>query len=679
MSQLEAQENRILWRYDNQMLVVEPWGPNSLRVRATCQPTLAEEPWALLPRPAAEGVTIERQDDQLILRNGKAKAVLNDKGRLSFFNQRDELVLEEFWRQRSSVGIGTVEKGKDKYISALKLDARAFRPIPGGKHQLTVRFEARNDERIYGMGQYQQPCLDLKGCVLELAQRNSQASVPFMVSSLGYGLLWNNPAVGQVSFAKNLTEWRAEVTGQMDYWLTVGDSPAEITRQYGRATGTAPPMPAFATGFWQCKLRYRSQEELLSVAREYKRRNLPISVIVIDFFHWPKQGTFRFDEEYWPDPKGMVEELKGMGIELMVSVWPTIDATTDNYKEMKAQGYLVNSDRGVSLTLDFLGNTTFFDATHPGARQYVWGKVKQNYYDAGIRHFWLDEAEPEFRAYDFDNYRYHRGTVLEVGNIYPRDFAQAFYDGLQEQGEREVINLVRCSWAGSQRYGVLAWSGDVHSSFVSLRNQLAAGLNMGMAGIPWWTTDIGGFQGGHVEDPAFQELLLRWFQWGIFCPVMRLHGYREPHVAPEKAYGADGAQQCNSGAPNEVWSYGEQNLAIMTAGLQLREKLRPYIGRQMDVAHQHNDPIMRPLFFDFPQEAESWQVEDQYMFGPDILVAPILEEGVRQRRVWLPAGASWQDLHGETYPGGNWVEADAPIEAIPVFLRQGAAVIDELR
>ncbi|PLR38407.1 family 31 glucosidase [Chimaeribacter coloradensis] len=676
---LLTQENRILWQFDNQTLVVEPWGRNSLRVRATCQPALEDERWALLPPDAAEGVTVKEQDGTLTLRNGKVKAVLNSQGRLAFYNQRDELVLEEFWRQRGSVGVGAVEKAQDKYISALKLDARAFRPIPGGKHQLTVRFEARPDEKIYGMGQYQQPGLDLKGCVLELAQRNSQASVPFMVSSLGYGLLWNNPAVGEVHFAKNLTEWRAQVTAQMDYWITVGDTPSEITRQYGKATGTAPPMPAFATGFWQCKLRYRTQEELLSVAREYKRRQLPISVIVIDFFHWPKQGMFCFDERNWPDPKAMVSELKEMGIELMVSIWPTIDATTDNYKQMKAKGYLVNSDRGVSVNLDFLGNTTFFDATHPGARQYVWDQVKQNYHAHGVRCFWLDEAEPEYRAYDFDNYRYHRGPVLEVGNIYPRDFAQAFWDGLRAEGEQEIINLVRCSWAGSQRYGVLAWSGDVHSSFGSLRNQLAAGLNMGMAGMPWWTTDIGGFQGGHVEDPAFHELLLRWFQWGVFCPVMRLHGYREPHESPAQRFDSHGVAQCDSGAPNEVWSYGEQNLAIMAAGLQLREKLRPYIQRQMAVAHAHNDPVMRPLFFDFPQEAESWQVEDQYMFGPDILVAPVLHAGERCRRVWLPAGANWQDLHGETYSGGRWVEADAPLEAIPVFLRQGALVVAELR
>jgi alpha-D-xyloside xylohydrolase len=187
------------------------------------------------------------------------------------------------------------------------------------------------------MGQYQQPWLDLKGCALELAQRNSQASVPFMQSSLGYGLLWNNPAIGEANFAKNQTIWLARVTQEMDYWITAADSVQQLTRQYAKATGTPPPAPAFTSGLWQCKLRYRTQE-VLEVAREYRRRHLPLSVMVIDFFHWPNQGTWCFDPVDWPDPKAMVDELKSMGIELMVSVWPTVEARSPLFPVMKAKG-----------------------------------------------------------------------------------------------------------------------------------------------------------------------------------------------------------------------------------------------------------------------------------------------------------------------------------------------------
>lgn len=670
MSLLRAESQRLIWQFDRQTLIVEPWGENSLRVRASCQPQIMDTDWALLPTEPLP-VEISEANETLSLRNGNITATLNQRGQLAFYNQHGELLLEEFWRQRTTVGIGATEKSQDKYISALKLDGREFRPIPGGKYQLTVRFESRRDEKIYGMGQYQQEGLDLKGCTLELAQRNSQASVPFMVSSFGYGLLWHNPAIGEATFGKNVTRWQAQVTDQMDYWITAGDSPAQIMRQYGRAVGTAPPMPTFATGFWQCKLRYRTQQEVLEVAREYRRRQLPLSVIVIDFFHWPNQGDWCFDPVDWPDPAAMVSELKALGIETMVSVWPTVESRSANYPRMKAQGLLVNSDRGVSVNLDFLGNTTFFDATHPAAREFVWQEVKRNYYDLGIRTFWLDEAEPEYRAYDFDNYRYHLGPVQEVGNIYPQKFAQGFWDGLRQQGETEIVNLVRCAWAGSQRYGVLAWSGDVHSSFHALRNQFSAGLNMAMAGIPWWTTDIGGFQGGNIHEPAFHELLIRWFQWAVFCPVMRLHGYREPQIQPPEAW-RDGIAQCNSGSPNEVWSYGEENYALMKACLLLRERLRPYIEQLMQEAHQPGDPVMRPLFYHYPQQPESWQVEDQYLLGRDLLVAPVLHAGQHERRIWLPAGDRWIARCGTQYQGGQWLTMETPLSVIPVLVRAEA-------
>ncbi|MWP22006.1 family 31 glucosidase, partial [Escherichia coli] len=222
----------------------------------------------------------------------------------------------------------------------------------------------------------------------------------------------------------------AEVSEQLDYWVTAGDTPAEISAAYARVTGTPPMMPDYAMGFWQCKLRYRNQQELLEVARGYKQRNLPISVIVIDFFHWPNQGDWMFDLRDWPDPDAMIAELKEMGIELMVSFWPTVDNRTESYREMKENGWLVHTERGLPINMDFLGNTTFFDATHPGAREYVWNKAKRNYYDKGVKLFWLDEAEPEFGVYDYDNYRYYAGPVLEVGNIYPRMYAKTFFDGM---------------------------------------------------------------------------------------------------------------------------------------------------------------------------------------------------------------------------------------------------------
>lgn len=652
--------NRLIRTFDSEKLWIEPWGRNSLRIRSTHLAAMQMEDWALLPQDSAE-VKIYVDEQGAVIENGKIRAVISVAGKISFYNQKNVILLEEYVRNRNDL---------KNFCSALNIDAREFKPILGGDYQLTQRFESNPDEKLYGMGQYQQPFLNMKNCTLELAHRNSQASVPFALSSLGYGFLWNNPAVGQVIFGKNITEWKVGSTKQLDYWITAGDTPAEIEEAYARATGTVPMMPDYGMGFWQCKLRYQTQEELLSVAREYKQRGLPISVIVIDFFHWPKQGEWKFDTDYWPDPDAMVQELKEMGIELMVSIWPTVDKTSENYQEMLRKGYLVRTERGIRTTMDFLGDTVFYDATNKEARDFVWKTAKKNYYDKGIRIFWLDEAEPEYSVYDFENYRYHLGPNVQIGNIYPVMYAKTFFDGMKEEGQENIINLLRCAWAGSQRYGALVWSGDIDSSFESLRNQLKAGLNMGLAGITWWTSDIGGFHGGNPDDPKFRECIIRWFQYGAFCPVFRLHGDRVPAMEP---IGTNGGGMCWSGAPNEVWSYGEEAYEIFKKYMFMRERLKPYITELMKAAHEKGTPPMRPLFYDFPEDKVAWNIDDEYMFGPDILVAPVLYAGLRDRSVYLPVGAQWKDVNtGGIYEGGQWIQCSASIDVIPLFAKNNA-------
>ena len=660
-------KDRLIFTYDSEKLWIEPWGENALRVRATKMAEMPLEDWALLP-PGKSEPEISITPYGASIKNGKIKAVLNNAGKISFFNQKGQLLLEEYVRNRKQYKHVPGEKPKG-FASALNIDAREFKPILGGDYSLTMRFESNPEEKLYGMGQYQQPYLNIKGCELELAQRNSQASVPFLLSSLGYGFLWNNPGIGRVTFGKNLTVWQAVSTKLLDYWICAGDSPAEIEEAYAKAAGTVPMMPDYAMGFWQCKLRYQTQEELLNVAREYKRRGLPISVIVVDFFHWTMQGEWKFDPEYWPDPDAMIKELKDMGIELMVSIWPTVDHRSENYEEMVEMGYLIRTERGHRIAMDFHGNTAHFDATNPAAREYVWDKIKKNYYDKGIKIFWLDEAEPEYTYYDFDLYRYHLGPNVQIGNIYPLMYARTFFDGMKSAGQENIINLLRCAWAGSQRYGALVWSGDIHSSFESMRNQLAAGLNMGIAGIPWWTTDIGGFHGGYPDDPEFRELLVRWFQYGTFCPVMRLHGDREPHSEP---LGTKGGGICPSGADNEVWSFGEEAYEICKKYLYIRERMKPYITKLMREAHEKGTPVIRPLFYDFPSDKAAWDVEDQYMFGPNLLVAPILYADARTRTVYLPSGMRWTNAWtGEEFEGGQRIEVEAPLDTIPLFVTEG--------
>ncbi len=680
MNTLQIKDNSLYWSWNGNYLSIRPWGKDSLRILAGIQPDGDCPPnWALLPAPDVE-VSFERDETSLTLINGKIRAHVDLQGRVTFYNQHKACLLEELWRQRDNgEHFWGAENQPQKKISALKISGREMKPLAGNAMEINVRFEANAQEKICGMGQYQQPYINLKGCAIELAQRNSQASVPFMVSNLGYGFLWNNPAVGEAIFANNETRWHAQATSRIDYWITAGDTPAEIIRHYAATTGKPPLMPEFALGLWQSKLRYRNQEELLNVAREYRDRGIPLAVIVADFFHWPVQGDWKFDSREWPDPAAMAAELKDMGTELMVSVWPTVDVRSENYPAMNEQGFLVNTRKGLNINFDFLGNTRFIDPTHPEARKFIWKVCKKNYFDNGVNLFWLDEAEPEYGVYDFDNYRYHIGNTLETGNIYPLHYTEAFYDGLREAGQKNPVSLVRCAWAGSQRYGALVWSGDIHSSFESMRNQLCAGLSMGMAGIPWWTTDVGGFHGGDVNDPAFHELLIRWFQWAVFSPVLRMHGHRDPITEPEIPY-RDGIAQCNTGAGNELWSFGESTFAILHRYAVLREKLRPYLRSLMQQAHETGEPLMRPLFYHYPEDEQAWQITDQYLFGEDVLVAPVVNAGDRQRSLWLPGNTVWVDAAtGERHEGGRTICVDAPLAQLPLFVREDADVLTLVR
>lgn len=677
------ENNRLIIAEGRSQVWIEPWGPNSLRIRMSGEPNMDENDWALteIMEKIPADISFETIDvtdpwyqgdefakyhqtgTQAKLVNGKITAKVSHEGWISFYNQKGELLTEEYWRNRNRI---------NRYCVPLRVDARELKPIQGSTDfELTARFEAFEGEKIFGMGQYQEKNLDKKGACLELAHRNSQASVPFMISNRGYGFLWNNPAIGTATFGTNKTEWYAKSTKKLDYFITAGDTPAELEAQYSLATGRTPMMPEYGLGYWQCKLRYRNQEELLAVAREHKKRGLPMDAIVVDFFHWTMQGEFKFEPRDWPDPEQMVKELKELGIETVVSVWPTIDERSENFGKMNDLGYLVTADRGNSNHMTWMGNTVFYDATHPGAQKFVWERCRENYYKKGIRCFWLDEAEPEYGPYDFDNYRYYAGTALQCTNTYPVGYAKGFYDGLKAEGEEEIMSLVRCAWAGSQKYAVLTWSGDIYSSFRSMREQLQAGLNMGIAGIPWWTSDIGGFLGGNISDPAFQELLVRWFEWGAFCPVFRMHGERSPWYEREEEF-IDGVRQLTSGQDNEVWSFGEDNYQILSKYLFIREKLRPYIRECMKAASESGAPVMRPLFYDFPEDKTCWEIEDSYMFGPDLLVSPVMSAGAVEREIYLPAGSTWTDAYTKkTYDGGQKITVPAPIDIIPVMVRDG--------
>lgn len=650
------------WSASQETVRVEAYGRDGIRVRSIIGGSILDDlPGALIPVPPGatdgadgdDGAAIRIDAAGATVSNGGITVTVSVTGRLTFRRTDDgaELLAEQdahFWwpgpRLRTAHG--------------------------NGYHRLEQRFHAYPQEKLFGLGQHQHGLFDQKGAVIDLVQRNAEVSIPFLVSSRGYGFLWNSPAIGRVELAANGTRWVSDSARQIDYWVTAG-RPAQVMRAYADATGHPSMLPEWAAGFWQCKLRYRSQEELLEVAREYHRRGVPLDVIVCDFFHWSHLGDWQFDPAEWPDPAAAVKELAEYGTRLMVSVWPSVSPLSDNHAEMERQGLFIGTeygpiahadwpDKGVDKTVQ----VAFYDATNPRAREYVWSKVRENYVSHGIDLWWLDACEPEVKPGYPANLRYHAGPGLEVGNMYPRENSRTFYEGMLADGRADVVTLNRSAWAGSQRYGAALWSGDIHTDFATLRTQIAAGLNVSLSGIPWWNTDIGGFHGGDPDSAEYREVLIRWFQFGAFSSLFRIHGFREPATAlsPEM-----------TGGPNEIWSYGPDAYQILVSYIALRERLKPYVLEVMREAHRTGLPPMRPYLLEFPDDPQSWTVADAYFFGPDLLVAPVLTAGARQWPVYLPVGAAWRDAWtDDVYPGGATITVPAPLDRIPLFLRDGA-------
>lgn len=659
MGVITITEDSICCERRGEIARITPFGSDVLRFQSSPNGYLKDEDWVIIPQDRV-GVQTSVEGNHAVIVNGCLKAELYDNGKVIYYRKDKtdgtfKVMLEEM-----------TEYAFDAFY-------RTYRANGSDTHRANVLFKPDKNEHFYGLGGEHNDCFDMKGSTSELQHRNTKSSIPFVYSSKGYGFLWNNPSIGQCELTNNHTKWTAYRTKQVDYLVIGGYSPAEIMGRYADITGHTPDFPEFASGFWQCRLRYESQEDLLETAREYKRRNIPISVIVIDYFHWTEQGDFKFDPKYWPDPEAMVKELNDMGIRLMVSIWPTSNPKSENYRYMDDRNMILRTENGTYGMHDFYGQQDYIDTINPKTREYVWGLVKKNYYDSGVKYYWLDEAEPGMVPNHYDNIRCIRGNFEEYALLYPYYYEKMFYDGLKAQGETEIISLARAGYIGSQRFATLLWSGDVPSTFESLGKSVKTGLAMAMSGIPWWTTDIGGFWGGDIESDYFRELIVRWFQFGVFCPVTRLHGSR---IRPKNHKDRHPEVNERSGGDNELWSFGDRDYEILKELVELRERLRPYVMRCMEEAQRTGAPVMRPMFYEYPEDKVCYTIEDEYFFGSDIIFAPITEMGVTQRSVYLPEG-SWigkggGSVDGERLTGGRWITANAQLSEFIAFVREGA-------
>ena len=632
--------NRLVLHEDRLTLVIEGWGKDGLRVLITPNGGKQTSDWAL-DMPLHRDAQIKIEPKEATIRNGKISAKITDiliqGGYLQFYKQVGEKevpILREY----------------DYEIWGHHPDTHSFKGVGGGLFECEQHFAPNEGERLYGMGENATGRVNLKGSVIDLYQRHMKAVVPFVVSSEGYGFLWNNPSLGRAEFGNNRTRWVSYGCRQIDYYITAGDSYADIMENYADVTGHAPEFPSWASGFWQCKNRYNTQEEFLGVAREFKKRKLPLSVLVIDYKAWDVLGNWRLDPKRWPDPKGMVKEMNEQGVRIMISPWTLVDEKSENFAYMKEHGLFTGSIKGEADTVEFANSMSYqYDPTNPESAKYLWSKWKQNYVDIGIKTFWLDPCDEFHSMQDYDKILFHIGPAKECHAWFPVAHQKNIYDGLVAAGEKEVVTICRNAWAGSQRYGACLAPHDINSSFEHLEEYMKVGLNVMMSGIPWWNCDIGGYSTKEdIKSPHFQELMTRWYQYGVFLPVFRTHGSRA----------------------NQPWSFGEDAYKHIRSSILLRERLRPYVMEQMKLASAKGLPPMRPLFFDFSSDPKTADIEDEFLFGPDILVAPVTKYEVRSRKVYLPAGTEWTDVWtGKVIPGGQTVDADAPIENIPIYLR----------
>ena len=621
-------------------------GKDSIRFQASPGGEILEQDYTLMPQKMPARIVIEKR--HAAVTNGNMTAKLYENGRVEYYF-KDKRILREKSELAFDVGI------------------RNYRSRAGGSYRARVTFEPDGREHFYGMGHEATDCFDLKGCTIDLRQVNAKCTIPYVYSSLGYGFLWNLPSTGVCELANNRTRWISDSTRQIDY-VVIGGSPKEACETLADLTGHAPEMPDWALGFWQSRLRYETQEQVLEVARKYKDMGITPSVIIVDYFHWTEQGDYKFDPKYWPDPKGMADELHAMGLKLMVSMWPTVNEKSENYREMLDGNMLIRTKSGSNRVFEFYGPQAEIDPTNPDTRRFVWDKLKKNYIDNGVDALWFDEAEPEIHPEHFDNLILHIGSGDEVGLLYPYYYARLVYDGMKSIGRDDIVTLSRCAYTGAQRFGALVWSGDIPSTFESLGMQVKSGLNMAMCGIPWWNTDVGGFYGGDIRSDYFRELIVRWFQYGVFCPVLRLHGSRNGHDRTRDIIEP-------TGGDNELWSFGERNLEILKELVMLRERLRPYIKKHMDIASEKGYPVMRPMFFEFPGDEVCYELGGQYMFGSDILFAPITAQGETEKRVYLPAGEWIRTTDKTTCTGGQFVVCHAEVDQFIAFVRKGAEVM----
>jgi alpha-D-xyloside xylohydrolase len=596
--------------------------------------------------------------------------------------------------------------------------------------QIQQTFLSPQDEAQYGLGQHQEGIFNVRGVPIRLHQANTNISIPFLLSSKGYGILWNNPSLtdfnpadqsiaidpatgagrftsgargdygfllssdnrdrlvldldgkhvidldnmwtpssasGAIALEANheyevsakggpkgvqlavrppqdTTTFRSEVGQAIDYYFFYGPELNRVIADYRQLTGEAPLFPRWAYGYWQCRERYHSQQEILDTAAEFRQRKIPVDALVQDWQYWGKYGwsAMKFDEDHYPHPKEMLDQLHSENLHMMISIWSRFGEDTDVYKRMSADSLLISG-------------TPWTDFFNPQAQKAFWSELNNGIFHEGMDAWWMDASEPEFDV--LKGRQTFLGSGESVRNAYPLYVTKAIYEGQRATTDKKrVVILTRSAFAGQQRNAAGSWSGDITANWVTLRRQIAAGLSFNMSGLPYWTTDIGGFfrPDDQYTSDAYHELLIRWFQYGAFCPIFRVHGYK---------------------SNAELWNYGPEVEKILTQYDELRYRLLPYTYSSAWGVTNRGETLMRGIPLEFSSDPGTREISDQFVFGPALLINPITLPGATQRKVYLPADSDWIDFWtGEGTSGGHVITAKAPLDRIPIYARAGSIV-----
>ena len=648
---------------DKEILIVEEWGVDAIRVYSSPKNKKIKNEFGIkeLKKNENSNFKIIQNGDIIEFINGNLKVEYKDN-KLFFYN-KNQLILEEYSRKQSNVrrtiGIDDDVKIEYKPSYSLNISPRELKKNYKDSFESIQLFETDINEKIFGMGSYAEENLNKNLGMYELMQRNSQTTIPFYISNKNYGFLWNGSSIGNVSFNKNYKKWVNNNTECIDYVVIVGENPKDIIEKYTFMVGRAPIIKKELLGLWQSKLRYQTTNEVESIYNEYLNRKIKPSVIVIDYFHWTEDGNFEFDDNYWKDIDKLSKKMKETNTELMVSVWPTVSKNSKYYNYYKNNKMLLEPRDNKSKIFD---NKDILDFYNDETKKFVSNLLTNNYKTKNIKLFWADQAEPEMNIYDQREYNTSKGNLEKMANRYPYEYLMTIP---REEG---YPVLIRSAWFNSQKEGSLVWSGDIDSSFKSLREQIQILISMGLSGISWSTTDIAGFHSGDSTTQKFKELMIRWFQFAVFSPVLRMHGDRQPH---SQKIGKTGGGVRTSGSSNEIWSFGTEVERILTKYIRIREKLVDYIFKLYEESTNFGYPISRSLFFEFPNDKKAWDDRLSYMFGSDLLISPVIDFEMKKMKVYLPDGNDWINVfNNKVYKGGKDYIIEFSLETLPVFCKK---------